>query len=135
MATILNLKRIKSKTELKCPLEVMGHTELACRHEGVTLDNAGSAKVFSIYSVVMEAHKRFKYKPIEYGIYNTNTLLGALPITASPDVLLCERKDLFDTLIKAYKTVIKNKCPCFSLSIFYNELYDNIYVLTEYEHE
>lgn len=130
MAKILKFKKYPI-----CPIQAWGHTGLACRHMGVTVGNVNSIKAFSIYAAIIECHRKFKLKPIEYHILDTNTMLAALPFTSSPNVTMCSRKDLKEALQRVHDRAVTEQIPCFSITVYYNELYDNLFLLLEDMHE
>ena len=130
MGKVLQFKQIP-----QCPTIKTGGIKMACIHTGMTIDHASNHKAFKIGTIIHKAHPGLRMGAIEYNIIDTNTVLAALPLTANPDVLLCTMTNLQIALLQASQRMIDKNISCYLLTVFYNNLYDNLFVLTEDLHK
>ena len=130
MGKVLTFKKIP-----QCPAIKTGGIQMSCLHQGLVIDDASNDKAFKIATILHKNHHKLRMSPVEYSIIDTNTILAALPLTANPDVLMCEISNLHIALTKSSQRMVEQEIPCFLLTVFYNNLYDNLFVLTEDLHK
>ena len=130
MAKITYLKDIpKFKPTPKCPYLSI-HMQ-PCEHQGISMKPAYSPKALAIATTAANYHKSMRVPPREYVIIETLSLLSHIPIDNNNPIIRCYINNLTDSLQKVDNKAIDLGISCYNMTLYYSELYPDIFIHTE----
>lgn len=132
MGKVITLGEVKEiKPIPTCPLTFyMGMPDSSCRHTGMSLSPAFSQQALAVANVVGKVHKTLRHPAKEYIIVDTMTLVATIPLYNNL-ILRCKLGTLEETLRIAEQKAIDNDVSCYTMTIYYNHIYPDLFIHTE----
>lgn len=132
MGKVINIGEVKEIKPIPvCPLEFYrGMPDSSCRHTGLSLTPAYSQQAIAVANIVGKYHKKLKHPPKEYTIVDTMTLVATIPLYNSK-ILRCKLDTLCEAMRQSEEKAIDLGISCYTMTIYYNHLYPDLFVHTE----
>lgn len=123
----LGRKLIYSKPIPKCPVKLYNDSE-PCQHQGLSFSPVSSPQALSIASTLHKVHPTLSVKPIEYIVVNYHQLYANIPLDSNDKIIKSTIDEIPDAMVYIDNKVIDLGISCYTLAVYYSNLFHEIFM-------